>query len=117
MRVIDLCESEKRTFTFPHRRGTLLNPVAGNRKVSISVAGLPRVASYIDGATDSVALQKQLTEAAVKALRIRTFNVFLSVVRWDLNMRTISARVAFRPGILTPLVARDATSIISLNLG
>ena len=29
----------------------------------------------------------------------------------------ISARVAFRPGILTPFVARDATSIISLNFG
>jgi hypothetical protein len=29
----------------------------------------------------------------------------------------ISARVAFHPGIFTPFIARDATSIISLNFG
>jgi hypothetical protein len=47
----------------------------------------------------------------------RTFKFFLSVVRWSLNMRMISARVALRPGILTPFVAREAMSIISLNFG
>ena len=46
-----------------------------------------------------------------------TFNFTLSFVKWSLNVQIISARVAFRPGILTPFVARDATSIISLNFG
>jgi hypothetical protein len=37
--------------------------------------------------------------------------------RWSLNMRMIFARVAFWPGIVMYFVARDATLIISWNLG
>lgn len=46
-----------------------------------------------------------------------TLSCTLNFVRCVLKIFLISARVAFRVGILTPLVARDAMSTISLNFG
>jgi hypothetical protein len=53
----------------------------------------------------------------LKGLMICTFSFAFNQVKWFLNMCMISACVALQPGILTPHVAQEATSIISLNFG
>jgi hypothetical protein len=117
--IVDFGEPEESTFTFPSRECLFFYPMACDSKIAISVTGLPRITSNIDRPEDSVTLHittRSDNGQHVNGLK-RAFRVFLRLVRWFLNILVISARVAFLPGILTPLVARAAISIISLNFG
>ena len=115
--IVKTCEAEKSSLGLPLCWRCLLDPMPSNRKVAVSVAGLPCIACQIDLASDRWTLGKKLEYQTTISRYVLTFNFAFSLVRWSLNVRLISARVAFRPGILTPFVARAAISIISLNFG
>jgi hypothetical protein len=58
VRIAETCEAKKSSLIFPLRWRCLLNPMASNRKVAVSVAGLPCIACQIDLADDRWALKK-----------------------------------------------------------
>lgn len=116
--IVDFGETEKCTFALPLGGRLLFDPMACDSKVAISIACLPSIASNVYRPANCITLYTTKSDTIqYKSILQLTLSVFLSLVRWFLNIRIISARVAFLPGILTPLVAREATSIISLNLG
>lgn len=58
--IIDLSESEQRTFEFPLRSSLLFDPVSCDSKVTISIFGLPCITGSIDGALDSGTLHRSI---------------------------------------------------------
>jgi hypothetical protein len=60
MCIVDLCETEKQAFTFPHSRNVLFDPVSSDSKITISVTSLPPIASDVHCSANSIALKLQL---------------------------------------------------------
>jgi hypothetical protein len=66
--VAKMCETEKSSLGLPLRWRCLFNPMSGNCKVAIGVAGLPCIACQIDLASDGRTLE-----------RLRILNVYFKV--------------------------------------
>jgi hypothetical protein len=117
--IAEMCEAKKSGLDLPLRWRCFLDPMASNRKVSIGVAGLPCVTCQTDFTSDGWTLEEiRILSDYLRYYGIQyvlTFSFAFSLVRWSLNVRLISAWVAFRPGTVIPFVERAARSIMYLN--
>jgi len=56
MGIVDLGEPKKGTFALPLHRIILLDPMARNGKITISVTGLPRITGNVYGSANGITL-------------------------------------------------------------
>ena len=60
--IIHLCKSEQCGLALPLSWMVFFNPMPSDSKVSIRIAGLPRITCNIDGSADRITLQDILDE-------------------------------------------------------
>lgn len=111
------CETQQRAVSLKHSRWHLFYPMACNREIRVLISGLPCITceTYKAGV---VTLEYWLTKnETIQWWVVLTVIFNLKLWRFFLNSSMMCLRVTLRPGILTPFVARAATSIIFLNDG